>query len=210
MAEEKTIGLILRTRPLTETSLIVHWLTPDLGRLATVAKGARRHTSPFRGKLDLFYEAEFSFGRSRRSELHNLREVSLSETHSRLRDDMGRLQQACYATSFLEQTTEVEAPMPEVFEVVSGFIRHLSAHEASWLSLFTFELKMLDVLGQSPELDSAELSAGARKIASLAADADWESTLRLKPSHVQEEELRRFLHGFLTFHLGKIPKGRNW
>ena len=30
--DERTIGLILRTRPLTETSLIVHWLTPDLGR----------------------------------------------------------------------------------------------------------------------------------------------------------------------------------
>ena len=32
---ETTRGIILRTRPLTETSLIVHWLTPDLGRLAT-------------------------------------------------------------------------------------------------------------------------------------------------------------------------------
>ena len=79
--DERSIGVILRVRPLTETSLIVHWLTPDLGRVATVAKGARRPKSPFRGKLDLFYEADFSFQRSRRSELHNLREVVLRETH---------------------------------------------------------------------------------------------------------------------------------
>ena len=79
---ETAAGLVLRTRPLTETSLIVHWLTPGLGRLATVAKGARRAKSPFRGKLDLFYLADFSFSRSRRSELHTLREVSLRETHS--------------------------------------------------------------------------------------------------------------------------------
>jgi recombinational DNA repair protein (RecF pathway) len=52
---ETAAGLVMRTRPLTETSLIVHWLTPTLGRLATVAKGARRANSPFRGKLDLFY-----------------------------------------------------------------------------------------------------------------------------------------------------------
>ena len=52
---ETATGLILRTRPLTETSLIVHWLTPDFGRIATVAKGARRNQSPFLGKLDLFY-----------------------------------------------------------------------------------------------------------------------------------------------------------
>jgi hypothetical protein len=57
---EQTGGIILRTRPLTETSLIVHWLTPEFGRMATVAKGARRAKSPFRGKLDLS-EADFSF-----------------------------------------------------------------------------------------------------------------------------------------------------
>ena len=44
---ESATGMILRTRPLTETSLIVHWLTPDFGRIATVAKGARRPKSPF-------------------------------------------------------------------------------------------------------------------------------------------------------------------
>jgi DNA repair protein RecO (recombination protein O) len=210
MADEKTSGLILRTRPLTETSLIVHWLTPDLGRVATVAKGARRAKSPFRGKLDLFYEAEFSFGRSARSELHNLREVSLHETHSALRNDMPRLQQACYATGLVEQTTEVETPMPEVFEVVSGFIRFLSTREASAMSLFALELKMLEVLGQSPELDSAELSPGARQLALHALEGDWEAIPRLRASHAQEEELRRFLHGFLIYHLGRIPRGRGW
>ena len=84
---ERAQGLILRTRPLTDTSLIIHWLTPDFGRIATVAKGARRPQSPFRGKLDLFYLAEFSFSRSRRSELHALREVVLRETRSALREE---------------------------------------------------------------------------------------------------------------------------
>jgi len=64
MSIERSRGVVLRIRPLTETSLIVHWLTADCGRLATVAKGARRAKSPFRGKLDLFYEAELSFQRA--------------------------------------------------------------------------------------------------------------------------------------------------
>src|SRR6266850_4980997 len=93
---ESAFGVVVRTRPLTETSLIVHWLTRDLGRLATVAKGALRSKSPLRGKLDLFYTADFSFSRSRRSELHALREVSLRETHSFFRQELGYLQQASY------------------------------------------------------------------------------------------------------------------
>src|SRR5580698_1765592 len=112
---ESTHGIILRTRPLTETSLIVHWLTPDLGRIATVAKGARRPKSPFAGKLDLFYAADFSFSRSRQSDLHNLREASLRETHAALREDILKLQQAGYAAAFIEQATEMEAPLPEIF-----------------------------------------------------------------------------------------------
>src|ERR1700739_2888288 len=113
---ERATGLVLRTRLLPATSLIVHWLTPDLGRLATVAKGARRPKSPFRGKLDLFYLADFSFNRRRRSELHALREVSLRETFPFLRQDLARLQQACYCAALIEQTTEMETPLPGVYE----------------------------------------------------------------------------------------------
>jgi len=86
---ETATGLVLRTRRLTETSLIVHWLTPGLGRLATVAKGALRPKSPFAASSICFYRADFSFSRSRRSELHTLREVSLRETHPALRQDLG-------------------------------------------------------------------------------------------------------------------------
>src|SRR3989449_9364393 len=107
---ERTQGLILRTRPLTETSLIVQWLTPDAGRIATVAKGAHRLNSPFRGKLDLFYLAEISFARSRRSELHTLQEVVLCDTHATLRQNLTYLQQASYCAALIEQTTETETP----------------------------------------------------------------------------------------------------
>src|SRR5712671_3922902 len=121
--DERAQGLVLRLYPLTETSLIVRWLTPELGRISTVAKGARRPKSPFRGKLDLFYLADFSFSRSRRSELHNLREVSLKETHSFLRKELGYLQQAAYCATLIEQATEAETPLNSIFELMRDFLR---------------------------------------------------------------------------------------
>ena len=144
---ESAHGIILRTRPLTETSLIVNWLTPDLGRIATVAKGARRPKSPFAGKLDLFYTADFSFTRSRSSELHNLREVKLHATRSRLREDMGKFQQAAYATACIEQATETETPLPEIFKLVEGFLNFLGANPATPQNIFALELKFLRELG---------------------------------------------------------------
>jgi DNA repair protein RecO (recombination protein O) len=202
-------GIILRTRPLTETSLIVHWLTPDHGRIATVAKGARRPKSPFLGRLDLFYEAEFTFSRSRHSELHTLREVALRETHPALREDIRYLRQASYAAALIEQVTETDTPLSGVFELMRAFLAVLPQRPPQSRNIFAFELKLLHELGLKPDLAKSHLSAGARQLVGVLIDSDWPAISQLKPSVAQATEVRQFLHGFLIFHLGKIPSHRS-
>lgn len=201
-------GLVLRRRRLTETSLIVHWLTADLGRLATVAKGALRPKSPFRGKVDLFYLAEFSFVRSGRSELHTLREVSVKEPYPEIRRELGRVQQASYAAALVEQVTETETPLPDIFELVQEFLGALTETSPESHLVFGFELKLLAELGLDPDLSRSRLTAGAREIVKVLREQDWNTISNLKMSVAQASELSQFLHGFLVFHLGKIPAGR--
>ncbi len=205
---ESTTGLILRTRPLTETSLIVLWLTPNFGRIATVAKGARRPKSPFAGKLDLFYLADFSFIRSRRSELHTLRELSVLNTHAALRNELGWLRQASYCTALIEQTTEMETPLPVFFELMKSFLEQLPKQPPQPKMIFAFELKLLSELGLKPPLEKSKLKAGTQQLVKQLLKSNWPGLDRLKFSDAQTAELRQFLHGFLIFHLGKIPRGR--
>ena len=205
---ESATGLILRTRPLTETSLIVHWLTRDFGRIATVAKGAHRPKSPFLGRLDLFYLADFSFNSNRRSDLHLLREVSLRETHSALRRDVSLLHQASYATAFIEQATETGTPMPGIYDLMLGFLGHLSEQSAKPQTVFAFELKALQELGLKPDLKKTGLSAGAKKIIQVLGHDHWSACARLKLTNAQTTELQEFLEGYLIFHLDRLPKGR--
>jgi len=208
MNVERTIGVILRVRPLTDTSLIVHWLTPDLGRLATVAKGARRPKSPFRGQLDLFYSAEFSFARSSRSELHTLREVKLTDARAALRTELAWIQQASYAAGLIEQTTETESPVPALFAQFTQFLCELMRHPAQPQALFAFEMKLLDESGLRPNLSESPLTPGSRQALERLAALDWPAVFRLRLSAAQVREIGPFLHGFLVYHLGKIPKGR--
>jgi DNA repair protein RecO (recombination protein O) len=205
---ESANGIILRTRPLTETSIIVHWLTPVFGRIATVAKGARRPKSPFAGKLDLFYLADFSFSRSRSSDLHNLREVSLRETHGAIREDILKLQQAAYAANFIVQATETDTPLPAVFELLREFLNCLCKEKFAAQIVYAFELKLLRELGLEPDWSKTSLAAGTKKIGVILAQKDWVAGLRLKLTGAQMVELREFLHGFLIFHLERLPKGR--
>jgi DNA repair protein RecO (recombination protein O) len=205
---ESATGIVLRTRPLTETSLIVHWLTPNFGRIATVAKGARRHKSPFLGKFDLFYLADFSFSRSRSSDLHTLREVNLRETHSAIRKKILSLQQAAYATAFVEQATEMETPLPAVYQLMREFLDCLCKEKSAPQIVFAFELKLLRELGLEPNWSKTSLAAGTKKIVAILTQKNWAATLRLKLTRAQTDELRQFLHGFLIFHLGRLPRGR--
>jgi DNA repair protein RecO (recombination protein O) len=205
---ETATGVILRCRPITETSLIVHWLTPGLGRVATVAKGARRPNSSFRGKLDLFYEADFSFARSRRSELHTLREVLLRETHTFLRRELGQLQQAAYCAALIEQTTETETPLPSIFDLMNLFLHHISAQPMQPNAVLAFEFKLLSELGLHPDLEQSKMSPGARQIGNQLGTAEWPVLGRIRITRPQLAELRRFLQAFLIYHLGKTPRGR--
>jgi DNA repair protein RecO (recombination protein O) len=205
---ETSTGLILRTRPLTDTSLIVHWLTPEFGRLATVAKGARRPKSPFAGKLDLFYLADFSFQRSRRSELHQLREVSLRETHAAIRQDLEYVQQASYGAALIEQATETDTPLGGIFSLMAGFLKHLPQYPPLPQSLFAFEIKLLSELGLQPDFEKDKLNPDLRQILRILLVGEWPALARLKLSKPQVAALREYLHGFLVHDLGKVPLTR--
>jgi hypothetical protein len=99
MSTETAHGIILRIWPLGDTSVVVHWLTAEFGRMATVAKGARGQKSTFTGKLDLCYAAEFSFRRSRRGDLHALAEVVVTNNHAAMRRDLDSLEILAHAVS---------------------------------------------------------------------------------------------------------------
>ena len=206
--DERTTGLILRTLPLTETSLIVQWLTRDFGRISTVAKGARRPKSPFAGKLDLFYLADLSYQPSRRSDLHTLREVSVREFFPALRRDMGALLQACYFSQLLAQTTETGTPLPALFELFASVLGALPDFPPRALTVFAFEMKLLAEQGLNPAPSAAGLTPGSREILSLLPAADWNLISRIQPAPGQTLEMDEFLRRSLATHFGRIAKCR--
>lgn len=204
MTLERARGTILRVRPLTETSLIVHWLTAEAGRLATVAKGARRPKSPFRGRLDLCFEADFAFQRSRRSDLHTLREVVLLDARPALRSSLAALRRAAYATALIEKLTETETPL----SVIHGLLGTLLDHGTTPAHVLAFELQLLAESGLAPDLATAAISPAAAGLARTLTATPLEAVGRLPGDPVACRDLARFLHGFLVYHLGGLPRGR--
>ncbi len=148
-----TPGILLRRFPYGDTSLIIHWLTRDYGRLKTIAKGARpspgrsRKSHKLAGKLDLFFLADLSISRSATSELHILRELELNETHSGLRQVYRRTEAAAYFIELLEMVTELEAPVPELFSLFQRAINYLNEKDPEPRAILHFEKELCVALG---------------------------------------------------------------
>ena len=205
--DERATGLVLRVFPLTETSLVVHWLSPEAGRIGTVAKGARRDKSPFRAKLDLFHLAEFSFRRSRRSDLQTLCEVALRDSFPHLRTDVDLLDCLARAAKLLNRATEEQTPLPAEFGLMLELVRRLDGGGAGEFWLTVFEVKFLASQGQSPDWAKAKLDAGTRAVAEKMAIADWADLAKLRPSAAQLRRLAGFLDPFIRHHIGQIKSG---
>ena len=144
---ETTAAILLRKVRLSETSAIVTWFTQDVGRIKTVAKGARSPKSPFAGKLDLFFDAQITFGRSRRSELHGLREVVVTETFPGMREEYTRLQTGSYFVELIELVTEPEHPAPEIYDLLRRALRYLDTATPGRRALLHFETELARLLG---------------------------------------------------------------
>src|ERR1700747_3815949 len=115
---ESLNGIVLRRARYSDTSLIVTWLTDRHGRFKTMAKGGLRQKSPFAGKLDLFFHCDLMLNLSGKSDLHMLREVSIRATFERIRKDYLKTSVASYFVELIEDVTEPDHPVPEIYQLL--------------------------------------------------------------------------------------------
>jgi DNA repair protein RecO (recombination protein O) len=144
---DNTPAILLRKTRFSDTSLLVEWLTLWHGRIKTIAKGARRPKSPFAGKLDLFFQTEISFARSRTSDLHTLREVVLCDAHEGVRKSYDAIALASYFVELIELVTESEHESRDLYDLLQRAITFLSALPASGRALLHFEAELVRLLG---------------------------------------------------------------
>jgi len=146
---EHTPAILIRRRAWGDTSWIVTWLTLGQGKVATIARGARRPASPFSGKLDLFYIGEISFVISQKSSLHTLREVWIHEPFDASSLSGPNLFLCCYFAELADLVTEPGAPVSGIFDLLSRALAHLRTNAASVRALDFFEKELGRTLGIS-------------------------------------------------------------
>lgn len=111
MQSEKcvTSGLVLRDTVTKETDKILTVLTPDLGRIGVIAKGARSKRSKYAAACQLLAYSELTL--TRRGEWYYLNEAATMELFDGVRQDIVLLSLASYFAELTEAVcTEESAP----------------------------------------------------------------------------------------------------
>ena len=157
----KCRGTLIRRSPLTETSLLVSWCTVEHGIIRAVAKGARRPKSAFAGKLDLFFETEFEVAASKKSDLHTLRDLVVTDSRFGLRDSYVQTLAATYFVQLLNQVAEPETPIAPLHDLLVRGLDYLNTRKPTPRAVLHFETQLTESLGvNDPDCPAAQTLAG--------------------------------------------------
>lgn len=151
---EKTEALVLRIVPYSKTSQVITWLSPDHGRLVTLAKGACRPKSSFLGQYDLFYTCELLFYRNDRNaaHIHILRECSPTQSRDTFRQNWRAMMCASYVCDLAWRVSQENHGQPDLYELTSSSLNYLCTGNIRPQFPVWFELKLMDILGMSPQI----------------------------------------------------------
>jgi DNA repair protein RecO (recombination protein O) len=142
-------GYVVHTYPYKETSLIVEAFTRHFGRVALLARGARRPRSAMRGVLLSFQRLSFSWSAS--AELGTLRSAEWSGA---LRPLRGRgLMCGFYLNELLLRLLPRDDAHESLFDVYGEALSGLAAGDNLPATLRRFEKRMLAELGYAPLLE---------------------------------------------------------
>ena len=136
-------GFVLHSRPYKETSLIVDMFTQDYGRVALVAKGAKRPQSKLRGVLQSFQP--LSIGWSGKGELRTLTSVEWVGGMPPL--EKSALLCGFYLNEMLQHMIAREDPYPVLFKHYLQTLEALATEESAPIALRKFELALLRETG---------------------------------------------------------------
>ncbi len=151
----KSEAIVLRSIRYGEADRIVHLYTPHRGRIAAIAKGARRARSRFGARLEPFTHIQTVL-REGRGDLYTITGVDTVAVHRVLREHAATLDaaaRACDAVARLFETTEAH---PEVFRLLANELALLDREPAQARAAngLAFRLKLLLAAGIVPQLAS--------------------------------------------------------
>lgn len=151
---EKSTAIVIRQADFSESSRVVTMYTRDFGKVAVLAKGAKRLKGPFDAAIDLLAVCDVVFIRKSSSGLDILTEAKLRQRFKPRAGELGALYAGYYLAELLDSLNEEYDPHPVLFDEAVMALERLTDDSPLNVSVLRFELVILREIGQLPAFDA--------------------------------------------------------
>ena len=202
MAYERTEAVVLRKVDFSETSRIVTFLTPDRGRMACMARGARRKGSPLAAALDTFNRCELTYAWRDSRQVQNLIEAHVIDGFELVKRDVLRMAAASFVLETALHAAHENNPAPELYDaLVSGLSCMATSAVAPLTCAAQSVYGLLQAAGHAPDGDEEGQFLCMRALTTPERAEVKQALVRMAagkplPQDHEPGRLLRFLHEY--------------
>lgn len=143
-------GIVLRSYPFGEADRVVVLLSPNSGKIRTVAKGVRKTKSRFGGRLEPFTHVDLVLYEGRN--LDTITQVAVLEPFPKLRTNLDAVVAAGTMVEAADAVAQEEESSIRLFLLLQRGLKALEAGKYGPDLMTSFLLKLADVVGVAPSL----------------------------------------------------------
>jgi DNA repair protein RecO (recombination protein O) len=145
-----TQAVVLRRTDYGEADRVITLLTPELGKLRVLAKGARKIASRKAGHIELFTRTHLLVAKGRTFDI--ITQAELIDPYRALREDVSRGAMAHYLCELAEQFAPEDSDSAALYDLLAEGLGWLCEAHDLQLAARYFELRLLTLEGYRPEL----------------------------------------------------------
>ncbi len=206
MAIRQDQGIVLRGYPFGEADRVVVLISPNHGKLRTVAKGVRKTKSRFGGRLEPFCHVDLRLYEGRN--LDTITSVAMVEPFHNLRGDLDRVLTAGTMVEVVDIVAQENESSVRLFLLLQRGLRALDAGPMHPDLATTFLLKAAEIVGIAPALS---LCAGCGRDDRLNRFSFGEGGVlcegcRTPGAYALRDGLTGYLAGLATADIADLPE----
>ncbi|HSH25197.1 MAG TPA: DNA repair protein RecO [Massilibacterium sp.] len=148
---QKAEGIIIRTNDYGESHRILTIYTREFGKVAVMARGARKPKSHLSSSTQLFTYGYFLFTKS--SGMKSLRQADAVNRFNEITVDLTLTAYSAYIVELVDKIVDDSVTNPYVFELLYQTLHYINEGKDVETLTQLFEVKMLIVAGMKPVVD---------------------------------------------------------
>lgn len=148
---EKLEGVVIRTQDYGETHKIVTLLTGKMGKIAVIARGAKKPKSRMSAVSQTFIQGEYLIQTGRG--LGVMQQGEVIQSHRKIREDLFKTAYASYLAELADKLTDEKTPNAFIYKEFVLSLQAIEKDKDQEVIAMMFEMKLYDAAGFSPVLN---------------------------------------------------------